>query len=166
MTAIRSERLGADWIGPKKNGPEAFAPERALAKERGELDAATVTAFEGEIREFVRRDVSFPRKPRQENGQASDPVAELVAEPIGEPVSENLNSLIRRVSGASMEEIDRVILELQAVRDLLRSEGDRVTREISGYASLSHAATTSMKVIADSLAQWRSGPTNFQRTLT
>jgi hypothetical protein len=166
MTAIRSERLGADWIGPKKNGPEAFAPDRALANDRGELDAAAVTAFEGEIREFVRRDVSFLRKPRQENGQSPDPVTELVAESNGEPVSENLNSLIRRVSGASMDEIDRVILELQAVRDLLRSEGDRVTREISGYASLSHAATTSMKVIADSLAQWRSGPTNFSRTLS
>ena len=64
-----------------------------------------------------------------------------------------------------MEEIDRVILELQAVRELLRDEGERVTREISSYASLSHAATTSMKVIADSITQWRSGPTNFPRKI-
>jgi len=37
---------------------------------------------------------------------------------------------------------------------MLRSEGDRVQREIAGYASLSQAAMTSMKIIADSLGQW------------
>jgi hypothetical protein len=157
MTAIRPERLAADKVGPNKIGPEKFAPDRQVPEKLGDVDqAAAVTAFEGEIREFVRRDL---RKPRQESRQETGRAAEL-AEPAGEPVSENLNSLIRRVSGASMEEIDRVILELQAVRDMLRNEGDRVTREISGYASLSHAATTSMKVIADSLTQWRSGPTS------
>ena len=56
-----------------------------------------------------------------------------------------------------MEEIDRVILELQGVRDLLRREGERVTREVAGFASLSHVAITSMKVIADSLQQWKNG---------
>jgi hypothetical protein len=104
--------------------------------------------FEGEIREFVRRDVAFLRRQRPEN------------EPPSEPVSDNLNGLIRRVSGASMEEIDRVILELQGVREMLRSEGERVGREIAGYASLSHAAMTAMKVIGDSLTQWKKGSGN------
>ncbi len=53
---------------------------------------------------------------------------------------------------------DRVILELQSVRDMLRGEGERVSREIAGYASLSHAAMTAMKVIGDSLTQWKSAP--------
>jgi hypothetical protein len=57
-----------------------------------------------------------------------------------------------------MEEIDRVILELQSVRDMLRKEGDRVSREVAGYASLSHAAMTAMTVIADSLTQWKGEP--------
>ncbi len=52
------------------------------------------------------------------------------------------------------KEIERVIGELTTVRDLLRNEGERVQREITGYASLSQAAMTSMKIIADSLAQW------------
>ncbi|MDO9411216.1 MAG: hypothetical protein Q7T81_01395 [Pseudolabrys sp.] len=73
-------------------------------------------------------------------------------------MTDNLNALIKRVSGASMEEIDRVILELQSVRDMLRAEGDRVTREVAGYASLSHAAMTAMSVIADSLTQWKGEP--------
>ena len=100
-------------------------------------------SVEGEIREFVRRDVQV-RRARPEPVTAESAV-------------DNVNNLIHRVSGASMEEIDRVILELQSVRDMLRNEGERVTREIAGFASLSHAAITSMKVIADSLSQWKNG---------
>jgi hypothetical protein len=77
--------------------------------------------------------------------------------------AENLNALIRRVAGASMEEIDRVILELQGIRDMLRSEGERVSRELAGYASLSHASMTAMKVIGDSLKQWKNAPLNHSR---
>jgi signal recognition particle subunit SEC65 len=75
-------------------------------------------AFEGEIREFVRRDAALPRRQRDERDAAADAPAK------------NLNTLIQRVAAASMEEIDRVILELQGVRDMLRSEGERVSRDI------------------------------------
>jgi hypothetical protein len=140
MVAIRSERMGSDKGSTEKSGPEKFAqPERL-----GDINRAAASAVEGEIRDFVRRDVAHLR--RQRNG----------AEP--DPISDNLNSLIRRVSGASMEEIDRVILELQGVRDMLRNEGERVSREIAGYASLSHAAMTAMTVIGDSLKQWKEAP--------
>jgi hypothetical protein len=149
MTAIRPDRLGSDRSVPEKTGPEAFAPTRKLQEKLSEIDQAAATAFEGEIREFVRRDVSFLRRQRSNE-----------VEPTSEPVVDSLNALIRRVSGASMEEIDRVILELQSVRDMLRVEGERVGREIAGYASLSHAAMTAMKVIGDSLAQWKNAPDN------
>lgn len=151
MTAIRPERLGAekvaaDKFGAEKTGPDKFAPERRAPEKLGDIDQTAANAFEGEIREFVRRDVGIARRQNKEPETAGDPVAD------------NLNSLIRRVSGASMEEIDRVILELQGVREMLRHEGDRVSREVAGYASLSHAAMTAMTVIADSLTQWKSAP--------
>jgi hypothetical protein len=41
---------------------------------------------------------------------------------------------------------------------MLRSEGERVSREIAGYASLSHASMTAMKVISESLTQWKNAP--------
>jgi hypothetical protein len=147
MTAIRPERLGADRAVPEKTGPEAFAPSRRSPEKLNDVDQAAAAAFEGEIREFVRRDVAFLRRQRPD-----------VEQPAPEPVADNLNVLIGRVSGASMEEIDRVILELQGVRDMLRNEGERVSREIAGYASLSHAAMTAMKVIGDSLMQWKNAP--------
>jgi hypothetical protein len=99
-----------------------------------------VSSFEGEIREFIRRDVA-PRRGRNETPAADD----------------HVNRLIDQVSGGSMEQIDRVILELQGVRDMLRTEGERVTREIAGFASLNHAAMTAMRVVAESLSQWKNG---------
>jgi hypothetical protein len=146
MTAIRPELFGLDKGVAENPGAEPSDPERRAPQKLGDVDQAAANAFEGEIREFVRRDVAHLRRPR--NG----------AEPAGEPITDNLNSLIRRVSGASMEEIDRVILELQSVRDMLRNEGERVSREIAGYASLSHASMTAMKVIGDSLKQWKDSP--------
>jgi hypothetical protein len=115
----------------------------------GEIDQAATTAannivneVEGDIREFVRRDVSVFRRPRTETVT-------------NEGGADNINTLIQRVSGASIMEIERVIAELTQVRDLLRSEGERVQREIAGYASLSQAAMTSMKIFGDSMAQWK-----------
>ena len=80
------------------------------------------------------------------------------ADPANDPTAENLNELIRRVAGASMEEIDRVILELQRVRDMLHGEGERLSREIARYASLSQHLMTAMKVIAENLKQWKGAP--------
>lgn len=105
-------------------------------------------AFEGEIHELIRRNAAFPSRQRSEGDAAANAPAE------------NINTLIQRVAAPSTKEIDRLILELQGVRDMLRSEGERVSQAISGYASLSHASMTAMKVIGDNLRQWRDAPIN------
>ena len=46
----------------------------------------------------------------------------------------SVNSLIQRVAGTSLSEIENLVTELEALRDLLHAEGQRVQREISGYA--------------------------------
>ena len=99
--------------------------------------------FEGEIREFVRKDVA-PWRKRPER-------PEVPADTQGE----NVSMLVQRVAGASISEIDNVIEELRGMREFLRSEGERVQREIAGYATVSQTAAASMKVIAESMAQWR-----------
>jgi hypothetical protein len=151
MTANKSERLSADGSGSENSGQEKSAADRKVPEKLSDVDQAVATAFEGEIREFVRRDVAFLRRQRSEPEAAADATAE------------NLNALIRRVAGVSMDEIDRVIHELQGVRALLRSEGERVSRELAGYASLNHASMTAMKVIGDSLKQWMDAPVNHNR---
>ncbi len=107
-------------------------------------DNPTTNEFEGEIREFVRKDVA-PWRKRPERVDAS-----------ADTQADNVSMLVQRVAGASMSEIDNVIEELRSMREYLRSEGERVQREIAGYATVSQTAAASMKVIAESMAQWRS----------
>jgi hypothetical protein len=102
---------------------------------------ATVSNVEGEIREFVRRDVTGARK--------------LPSVDPGEFVPGNLNFLIDRVSGPSIKELDHLIEELTVVRDYLQAEGERVQREVSNYAQVSQAAMASAKIILDSMGQWK-----------
>ena len=109
-----------------------------------EHDQPAETEVEGEIREFVRRDVatSLRRQPESD----------------GEMVASNINSLLQRVAGTSVHEIDKLITELQTLRDMLDSEAARVQREIIEYATLTQAALQSTKIIAESLTEWKKVP--------
>ena len=105
-------------------------------------DAPASSEFEGEIREFIRRDVAHLRR-AQPDGASEQAVT-------------NINSLLDRVSGSSVTEIDSLIADLRNVRDFLKTEGERVQREIASYAQLSQVAMTSVKIIAESMGQWKS----------
>lgn len=117
----------------------------AVFKSRESTDNQTKTAeveVEGEIRDFVRRDVANLRRPESDS----------------EMVANNVSTLLQRVAGTSVQEIDRLISELQRVRDLLQNEGARVQREIVEFATLSQAAMQSTRVISESLTSWKKVP--------
>ena len=103
-------------------------------------DLPSAAGFEGEIREFVRKDVA-PWRRRQEAAS--------------EAPGESISMLVQRVAGASMHEIDNVMDELRTMRDFLRTEGERVQREVAGYATLSQTAAASVKSISETMVQWR-----------
>ncbi|MGH6681464.1 MAG: hypothetical protein ACREDL_21610 [Bradyrhizobium sp.] len=113
----------------------------------GELAAAT--EVEAGIREFVRNDIAYLRRPPAVSSTDSG------LEPSAEATVNNVNSLIQRVAGTSLSEIENLISELESLRDLLHVEGQRIQREISGYAQLSQAAMKSTRMIADNVAQWK-----------
>ena len=134
-------RMPPDWSVHRMNKPERLGEVDETAATEAE---SVVNAVEGEIRDFVRRDIAAFRRPNQQPGN-------------DDAAAENLASMIQRVSGASIAEVERVIAELSAVRDTLRNEGERVQRDIAAYAALSQAALTSTRIIADSLANWKPG---------
>ena len=74
----------------------------------------------------------------------------------------NVNSLIQRVAGTSLAKIENLVTELESLRDLLHAEGQRVQREISGYAQLSQAAMKSTRMIAENVAQWKHTAENLR----
>jgi hypothetical protein len=97
-----------------------------------------VADFEGELADAIRTNVFNGSRPSPESGEGA----------------ERVNNVIRRVAGTSFDEIDRVIRHLEQMRETLRREGERVQREVAGYGDLSQAATSSLKVINESLAHW------------
>jgi hypothetical protein len=109
---------------------------------------AAVSEVEAGIRDFVRNDVAYLRR-------APSLTTESTLEPAAEATVNNVNSLIQRVAGSSLTEIENLIAELESLRELLHAEGQRVQREISGYAQLSSAAMKSTRMIADNVSQWK-----------
>ena len=110
---------------------------------------AAVSEVEEGIRDFVRNDIAYLRRPPIQSPETA-PV-----DPQAEATVNNVNSLIQRVAGTSLAEIEKLISELESLRDLLHAEGQRVQREISGYAQLSQAAMKSTRMIADNVNQWK-----------
>src|SRR5437899_1217192 len=66
-------------------------------------------------------------------------------------IQSRINAVLQRATGTSVQEIDKLITELQTLRDTLQSEAARVQREIVEYATLTQGALQSTKIIAESL---------------
>jgi hypothetical protein len=135
MNAIRSEKT------------EAIDPDSDLA----------ASEVEAGIRDFVRNDIAYLRRPAPGASAVAEPApaAAPAPEPSAEATANSVNSLIQRVAGTSLAEIENLITELDGLRTLLHAEGQRVQREISGYAQLSQAAMKSTRMIADNVSEWK-----------
>src|SRR6516164_4315394 len=96
---------------------------------------------EGEIRDFVRRDLAASRH-RLEDCSDLTPG--------------NVDSLLQRLSGTTVQEIDHFIAELQALSQRMQHEATRVEREVVQYASLNEAARASMRTISENSLSDRS----------
>ena len=126
-----------------RTGPEQYAPpNRRPVEPEANTDQVLKSAIAGNVHELVPRADSPLNQKREVDDDKGRSGEDLIA-------------LIQRAAGSSMDEIDRAISELEAVREILRNKGERVSREIAGYAGLSQSATTVMKIIGDSIKQWR-----------
>lgn len=122
---------------------------------------AAVSQVEEGIRDFVRNDIAYLR--RAAPSLAPEPQQqqhELSAEQTVATVS----SLIQRVAGVSLSEIENLVQELESLRDVLHTEGQRVQREIAGYAQLSQAAIKSTRMISENVAQWKRAAEGIRET--
>jgi transposase len=117
--------------------PQLHATETEETEDAG---VAAVNQVEAEIREFVRRDGRHLRRTQ---------------DTAGEIFATNVNSLVQRVAGSSLREIDNLIHELETLRETLQNEGERVQRELTNYAHLSQSAMESIKLNAEAMMQLR-----------
>jgi hypothetical protein len=112
----------------KQGGSEMLSSTREPAGLDELADVMTL-----EIREVVRQDLGAD----------------------GRLMAVNLASLLQRVAGASVREIDYLITELQALRDKLQNDETRVQHAIVRYTNLSQSTLHSTKVISECLANWK-----------
>jgi ElaB/YqjD/DUF883 family membrane-anchored ribosome-binding protein len=104
-----------------------------------EGDQPVETKVEAEIRE--RRDV-VPNRERPPENES-------------ETVANSINSVLQGATTTSVQEIDKLITELQTLSDSLHSERARVQREVVQYSTLTRAALESTKTIVESLKQFK-----------
>jgi hypothetical protein len=103
----------------------------------------------GAIREVGRQDVRhLSREPESTTEAVTD-----------------INSIVQRFAGASLAELQNVILDLQHLHDFLHSEGERIQREVSTYVQLSKTAMGSTTIIANNIAHWKEVAEGTEHTL-
>src|SRR5262249_50132342 len=86
---------------------------------------AAVSEVEAGIRDFVRNDIAYLRRPMAVNA------TEVPLDPGAEATVNNVNSLIQRVAGTSLAEIEKLISELEPLPELLHAKRQRVHPELS-----------------------------------
>jgi hypothetical protein len=101
-----------------------------VAKSHGSIVDTVPVSMEGNIRSLVRSNRS---------ANVYDSVASNDAIATG---------------AASIADIDRLMAELQAARDYLQAEGERVRQINANYAHLAQTASASARVISDSIGKW------------
>ena len=132
--------------------PENFGPEK---------NASSWRDFFRQLENGPERYAPPHPRPPETPDQGVKNVVTLLAKQQPEAPAESaeqLNEIIRHIATDSVENIDRVIFDLKSVRDMLRDEGIRISREVNHYASLNQAAAAAMKVIAENLKQWKERP--------
>jgi hypothetical protein len=76
-------------------------------------------------------------------------------DPAPEAGSDNVSSLVQNLGAPSIDELEKIIGELQQARSYLKSESERIERETVGYTELSQTAMESVRIIAETVGEWR-----------
>jgi hypothetical protein len=92
------------------------------------------------------------------NQKLDEKMRELIEEsatPDIEPVvPSDVGTLLERMSGLSLAEMDRTIQELQKARNFLRNERERMRLEMAEYLRMTQAAMGSAKAVSASIARF------------
>ena len=71
--------------------------------------------------------------------------------------TERTKSSLARLTSNSLDRLERLMSEIQEMRDFLRAEGERMQREILNYAQLNQRiALAATKIKAETAGTWKS----------
>jgi hypothetical protein len=92
------------------------------------------------------------------NAPTSAPVKSALEEAPAqiEDDAERTKSLLARLTSNSIDRLEGLMVEIQEMREFLRSEGERVQREIVNYAHLNqNVALAATKIKAETVGAWK-----------
>jgi hypothetical protein len=132
------EIVRRDAIAPRlQQGNDKELNVGSLTHIQANEEAEAFPKLESEIGELVRRDATAPRL-RQGTDNELD-----------------VGSLVQKASATSVQEVEKLIAELQLLRGKLQNETARVQRKMVEYAALLRDARKSIDTISDSLSFWK-----------
>jgi hypothetical protein len=71
--------------------------------------------------------------------------------------TERTKSSLARLTSNSIDRLERLMSEIQEMREFLKSEGERVQREVVNYAQLNqNVASAATKIKAETVGAWKS----------
>jgi hypothetical protein len=119
----------------------------AIESEEVTLAVAVVTEVAEDIRDLALAEEPFPA----EKALPSEPPGS--AEPrLG---GDRFASLIQKIAATPLVELDKLIGELEEAKTYLQTEGERIEREAVGYVQLSQTTLESVKIISETVGEWR-----------
>jgi len=107
---------------------------------------------------------SFHRRPQFEAPIYKLPTARAAERENDQMPTENLSELLGRVSNNSTGQIDNLVGDFQQLREKLRTDGERIQREVEEYNTLSEMVMQMTKTISESVEKVRAladRPTTF-----
>jgi hypothetical protein len=113
----------------------------AMESELSTQAVAAISDVADDIRDLVAAELPAAPAPADEAGPG-----------LG---GDRFTSPIQKIAATSVEELERLIGELQQAKAYLQSEGERIERETVGYVQLSQTALESVKIISETVGEWR-----------
>jgi hypothetical protein len=106
-----------------------------------------------EMRELIEGSTAFPSRDRANETPN-----------IALTVPSDVSTLLERMSGLSLAEMDKAIQELQKARNFLRNEKERLRLEIAEHLRLTQAAMGSAKAVSENIARFGTVAEDFGKT--
>ena len=98
---------------------------------------------------------TFQRRPQFEAPIYKLPTARAAERENDQMPTENLSELLGRVSNNSTGQIDNLVGDFKQLREKLRTDGERIQREIEEYNTLSEMVMQMTKTISESVEKVR-----------
>jgi hypothetical protein len=112
------------------------------------MEPAQFTLADSAITEVAEGNCDLvPADPSSASNSSADAAPEIG--------SDNVSSLIQNLASPSIDELEKIIGDLQQARTYLKSESERIERETVGYTELSQTAMESVRIIAETVGEWR-----------